>query len=116
MTADPGLLDGIATDLAAAWRDRRPIAQLSATHPSLTPVDAYAIQQRLVAGHLSDGARIVGWKIGLTSLAMQRQLGVDQPDYGPIPDRNNRSPTRRACGYGPTGSAADALTMGPSLT
>ena len=87
MTADPGLLDGIATDLAAAWRDRRPIAQLSATHPSLTPVDAYAIQQRVVAGHLADGARIVGWKVGLTSLAMQRQLGVDQPDYGPILDR-----------------------------
>ena len=48
--------------------------------------DAYAIQQRVVAGRLTDGARIVGWKIGLTSLAMQQQLGVDQPDYGPILD------------------------------
>lgn len=87
MSADPALLDRIAADLAGAARDRQPIAQISAAHPDLTPADAYAIQQRLVAGYLADGARIVGWKIGLTSLAMQRQLGVDQPDYGPILDR-----------------------------
>ena len=35
-------------------------------------------------GTLADGETIVGWKIGLTSAAMQQQLGVDQPDYGPI--------------------------------
>lgn len=38
-------------------------------------------------GRLADGARIVGWKIGLTSLAMQQQLAGDQPDFGPILDR-----------------------------
>lgn len=86
MSADAALLDSVAALLAGAWRDRRPIPQLSATYPDLTPADAYAIQQRVVAGHLADGAEIVGWKIGLTSLAMQRQLGVDQPDYGPILD------------------------------
>ena len=35
---------------------------------------------------------------------------------GPIPDRNSRSPTRRACGYGPTGSAARSLRIVSSLT
>ena len=76
----------LAAQLETAWREQRPIPQISATHPALTVGDAYAIQQRVVAGRLTDGARVVGWKIGLTSLAMQQQLGVDQPDYGPILD------------------------------
>jgi 2-keto-4-pentenoate hydratase len=43
---------------------------------------AYAVQQLLTEHSLSRGRRIVGHKIGLTSAAVQRQLGVDQPDSG----------------------------------
>jgi 2-keto-4-pentenoate hydratase len=47
-------------------------------------LEAYAIQERIVATRLAAGETIVGWKVGLTSKAMQDQLGVDQPDYAPI--------------------------------
>lgn len=47
---------------------------------------AYAVQARLIADRINSGARIVGRKIGLTSEAVQRQLGVDRPDFGYLLD------------------------------
>jgi 2-keto-4-pentenoate hydratase len=43
---------------------------------------AYSVQQLLTQDSLTRGRKIVGHKIGLTSPAVQRQLGVDQPDSG----------------------------------
>ena len=54
---------------------------------------AYAIQQELITLRMKDGERIVGKKIGLTSPAVQQQLGVDQPDYGILFHTMDRSAT-----------------------
>lgn len=42
---------------------------------------AYAVQQVNTRQWIASGRRLIGRKIGLTSRAVQRQLGVDQPDY-----------------------------------
>ncbi|HEY0532792.1 MAG TPA: fumarylacetoacetate hydrolase family protein [Actinoplanes sp.] len=49
--------------------------------PSDVPA-AYAVQRELTRARLAAGAHVVGHKIGLTSPAVQRQLGVDRPDFG----------------------------------
>ncbi len=75
-------LDAIAAELLDAYTTGRTVAPLTGTHDGLTLDDAYAIQQIQVRRRVADGASVVGFKIGLTSVAMREQLGVHEPDYG----------------------------------
>jgi 2-keto-4-pentenoate hydratase len=77
-------IQAMADELIAAAAERRPIEPLTDAEPAMTALDAYAVQT-LVAGHRqASGEMLIGWKLGLTSTAMQQQLGVDQPDYAPL--------------------------------
>lgn len=76
-------IENIALALHAAEQQRVPFAPLSETYPSLTVEQAYAIQSTWLALRCQGRpAMLIGHKIGLTSLAMQQLLGIDQPDYG----------------------------------
>jgi 2-oxo-hept-3-ene-1,7-dioate hydratase len=48
--------------------------------------DAYAVQKRWVDRKLSEGAKVLGYKIGLTSRAMQTAMNINTPDYGVLLD------------------------------
>lgn len=77
----------VADALFSAYATRQPIAPPRLTLPELDLAGAYAIQQFQERAFESQGHRVVGRKIGLTSLAMQQQLGVDSPDFGFFTDR-----------------------------
>ncbi|MGZ9883047.1 2-keto-4-pentenoate hydratase [Rhodococcus ruber] len=76
----------LADELEAAERDRTPVDPLVARHPDIDVVDAYEIQLINIRRRLAAGARVVGHKVGLSSLAMQQMMGVDEPDYGHLLD------------------------------
>jgi 2-keto-4-pentenoate hydratase len=72
----------LAAGLADAERSRVPITPLTTAHPDIDVVDAYEIQLINIRARLDDGARVIGHKVGLSSEAMQKMMGVDEPDYG----------------------------------
>lgn len=71
-----------ARALLAAEETGRQIGLLSLAHPGMDMDDAYAIQSAILAAKRAAGRRVIGWKIGLTSRAMQAALGIDIPDSG----------------------------------
>lgn len=81
LAPSPEDLAQIAASLRRAEADRCPVLPPSSTF-TLSISDAYTIQRRNTQLRLNAGERIVGRKVGLTSAAMQQQLGVDQPDFG----------------------------------
>ncbi|MFM0265096.1 2-keto-4-pentenoate hydratase [Paraburkholderia sediminicola] len=73
---------GAASALFEARRERRAIARISESFGIRSEAGAYAVARTNVQRRIEAGDPIVGRKIGLTSKAVQKQLGVDQPDYG----------------------------------
>lgn len=68
--------------LLDAYAARSPTPPVVESFPEATVEDAYEIQRVQVEEWRRRGLTIKGHKVGLASAAMQRMLGVDQPDYG----------------------------------
>lgn len=72
----------IATDLLQAEKTGEQIGLLTKRFPAMGMDDAYAIQKAILEAKRAEGRTVAGWKIGLTSKAMQYALGIDIPDSG----------------------------------
>lgn len=75
-------IDEMAAALAQARTDLVQIPPLRESHGLATLDEAYAVQEAVNRHWLAIGRRLVGRKIGLTSPAVQAQMGIDQPDFG----------------------------------
>jgi 2-keto-4-pentenoate hydratase len=79
---DPETRAKAADELLNAYSTREPVDPLIQTYPDIELADAYQIQLLQIQTLLGRGGVIKGHKVGLTSRAMQKQLGVNEPDYG----------------------------------
>jgi len=76
----------LAARLFEAARDGRVVAPLTDERPDLSAAEAYEIQDAVLALRERAGERIVGAKLGLTSRAKQRDMGIEEPVYGWLTD------------------------------
>lgn len=74
-------VEKFANELFESERNRKAILPLT-ERADVTVDDAYAIQLENVARVIAMGHQVSGKKIGLTSTGIQKQLGVNEPDYG----------------------------------
>ena len=75
-----------AKRLDKAEKSKKQVAATTLGHPKMTITDAYKIQQEWMAIKKKRGRKVVGHKIGLTSRAMQVNMGIEEPDYGTLLD------------------------------
>lgn len=75
-----------ADALYEAQEGRYQIPMITQENPDMTIDDAYAIQLKNIERRVAEGRKKIGMKIGLTSVGMQKLLGVDEPDYGHLLD------------------------------
>lgn len=92
MALDTTTIQKLAEHLDAAENECRDVVKITDEHPDMDWDDAYAIQDALRAIKEGRGVRITGLKMGLTSHAKMKQMGVKDPvrgfitDYGMVAD------------------------------
>ncbi|MGN7860891.1 2-keto-4-pentenoate hydratase [Microbacterium sp. 22303] len=87
MTAvEAGQVTAAANALERAFITREPCDPVAEFLGAVDIDAAYRTQQVLTERRIAQGARVVGRKIGLTSEAVQKQIGVDRPDFGVLFD------------------------------
>lgn len=82
ITMNTSSIETLADKLDTAWKTNVPIPPITESDGITDVKTAYAIQSHWTNMRLQRGEKIVGRKIGLTSKAIQTQLGVNEPDYG----------------------------------
>lgn len=92
MTLSDELIASLAEHVENAELNLTPITKITDDHPDMDWEDAYAIQYAIRQRKLERGTKLAGLKMGLTSYAKMKQMGVETPvfgfltDYGCYPD------------------------------
>lgn len=86
MSLDKATIDRLAEHLENCQLQARDTLQITGEHPGMDWDDAYAIQDEILRRKLARGARVVGYKAGLTSHAKMKQMGVATPVFGFLVD------------------------------
>jgi len=76
----------LAEYLESAQLERREVVKITDRYPDIGMEDAYAIQNQIKQRKLARGEQIVGLKVGLTSYAKMKQMGVETPIFGFMTD------------------------------
>ena len=76
----------LAAELHEARLERRTVRRITDRVEGFTSADGYAVQREGIALRVDAGERIVGAKLGFTSAAMRRAMGVAEPNYGILTD------------------------------
>lgn len=85
-TLKPETVAALAERLDEAQLNGQAVNKITDDHPHLNAQNAYAVQWAIRQRKLDRGSRIVGLKMGLTSWATMRQMGVETPTYGFLAD------------------------------
>ena len=79
-------INDIASEIFDALNQQKIIQPLTDRYPEIDIKDAYQISRKFLSLRESNGERVIGKKIGVTSSVVQEMLGVDQPDFGFLTD------------------------------
>nr|AMK59091.1 4-oxalocrotonate decarboxylase [uncultured bacterium UPO38] len=85
MKLDARTVAVLAEHLESCQLQARDTPKITDEHP-MDRDDAYAVQEAILARKRGRGARLVGWKAGLTSRAKMKQMGVSAPCFGFLVD------------------------------
>ena len=86
MTLDQAIIEQLAEHVENAELKREEIVKITDDYPDMDWEDAYAIQYAIRSRKEARGTKIAGLKMGLTSHAKMKQMGVEQPVYGFLTD------------------------------
>jgi 2-oxo-3-hexenedioate decarboxylase len=75
-------LSSIAKYIAFHQKSGKEMEKITLKYSNLSVSDAYDIQQMCIEKYYGDNDPIIGWKMGLTSEAKQKSVGVDKAIYG----------------------------------
>ncbi|WP_286240194.1 2-keto-4-pentenoate hydratase [Neptuniibacter halophilus] len=74
----------IAQKIFHCYRNNEQLPLLTRSYPEMDTQDAYYIQEQVLSHFVAEGSTIKGYKIGLTSKAMQEMVGSTEPDYSTL--------------------------------